>query len=506
VKWIAFSWIVLIVAVVGPLAPWWRDPRLRLVVSVACLGALTLTLSYLVGSPTDPRFVADDKTVLLSEKLFVALWWLLVARSAIAVGQIAMRINHRHHSARLAADLAAAVIYLGAMIAILDLAFGVSVTGLIATSGIIAIVLGLALQSTLGDLFSGIAIGIDRPFKVGDVVMIEGAVEGRVVETNWRSTRVATATNDIATVPNSVVAKSRITNRSVPSESHMGSVKVVLDPAVAPNAAIAMLRASLHNARLLSEAPPPAVACIDLSGDGATYEISFSAPLPLLMDARSDMLNQIARHARYNGVAFARAAGVPITPVVAPDALGLLDDVMILDAVRGEDRAGLAAQLARREGRAGDTLFVQGGNLAALFVIAKGAFEVTRDDGRGRLKLGTIGPGDFFGELSLLMGTSNAASVTALTPFVAYELTKAMIAPLMKTSPDLLHSLEAAAARAQALLDRTVASQACPPMTPNPHVIDRIRAFFHAGDRATEQEATGLRTPVGVDLSELHSG
>jgi small-conductance mechanosensitive channel len=487
VKWIAVSWIVLVLAGAGPFAPWARRPLPRLVAALVCLAALTLSLAYLVGSAIDPHFTADDKTTVLSEELFVALWWLLVARSAIAVGQIALRIDHRHHSSRLASDLAAAIVYLGAMIAILDLAFGVSITGLIATSGIIAIVLGLALQSTLGDLFSGIAIGIDRPFKVGDVVMIEGAVEGRVVDTNWRSTRVATATNDIATVPNSVVAKSRITNRSVPSESHMGSLKIVLDPAVPPLAAVAVLRAAVLNARLVAENPPPTVACTELSGDGATYEINFSAPLPMLVGARSDLLHRVSRHARYNGIAFARGNGAPIAPVTAPDALGLLDDILILEAVRGDDRVGLAAHLARREGDTGDALFTQGGSVASLFVIAKGVFEVSRDDAEGRRRIGTLGPGEFVGELALLTGSANAATVTALTPFVAYELSKNMMAPLLESNPDLLHSLEKAASRVQALLERTVAAQACPGMLESNHMLDRIRTFFGVRDRLPAQ-------------------
>ena len=499
-KWIALSWIVLILSGIGPFMPWAHRPLPRLAAALGCLAALTLSLGRLVGSAIDPHFTSSDSTTILSEKLFVALWWLLVARCAIAVGQIALRVDRQHHSSRLASDLAAAIVYLGAMIAILDLSFGVSVTGLIATSGIIAIVLGLALQSTLGDLFSGIAIGIDRPFKVGDVVMIEGAVEGRVVDTNWRSTRVATASNDIATVPNSVVAKSRITNRSVPSESHMGSAKIVLDPAVPPLKALTMLRSSVLNAQLVSENPPPTVACTELSGDGATYEVNFSAPLPLLVDARSDLLHQVSRHARYNGIAFARGSGAPITPVTPPDALGLLDDILILEAVRGDDRVVLAANLVRREGRAGDAIFTQGGSLASLFVIAKGAFEVTREDTQGRRRIGTIGPGDFVGEFALLTGTAHAATVMALTPFVVYELTKNMIAPLLESNPDLLHALESAASRVRASLDRTVASQAGPGMLDRAHVLDRIRTFFGVRDRSPAKREVAATLPqIAID-------
>ncbi len=317
-----------------------------------------------------------------------------------------------------------------------------------------------------------------------------------MVETNWRSTRVATATNDIATIPNSVIAKSRITNRSAPSESHMGSVKITLDPNAPPIKAIAMLQASVLSTELVSDNPPPIVACTDLSGDGAVYEISFSAPLPQLVAARSDLLHQVARHARYNGIALARAGGVAITPVEAPDALGLLDDVAVLDAVQGEDRARLASRLARREGDAGEMLFQEGGAVASLFVIAKGAFEVTRrNDERGARRLGAIGPGDFVGEMALLTGAPNAATVTALTPFVAYELKKEMIAPLLVANADLLHALEAGASRAQALIARSAAAQACPKPSASSPLRDRIRAFFGAPPQLAD---AGSATPAHV--------
>jgi CRP-like cAMP-binding protein len=221
----------------------------------------------------------------------------------------------------------------------------------------------------------------------------------------------------------------------------------------------------------------------------------------LLVDARSDLLHQVSRHARYNGIAFARGNGAPITPVAPPDPLGLLNDILILEAVRGDDRVGLASSLVGREGKAGDTLFTQGGVLASLFVIAKGAFEVMRDDGQhGRRRIGTIGPGDFVGEFALLTGAPHAATVTALTPFVAYELTKNMIAPLLESNPDLLHALENAASRVQASLERTVAAQAGPGMPASAHVLDRIRTFFGVRDRLPAQhEVAAIRPQVAID-------
>ena len=124
-----------------------------------------------------------------------------------------------------------------------------------------------------------------------------------------------------------------------------------------------------------------------------------------------------------------------------------------------------------------------------------------RDDGQhGRRRIGTIGPGDLVGEFALLTGTAHAATVTALTRFVVYELTKNMIAPLLESNPDLLHALENAASRVQASLDRTVAAQAGPGMLDRAHVLDRIRTFFGIRDRLLAQhEVAAIRPQVAID-------
>ncbi len=379
--WLVFPWLVIAVTVALAVFLRSHSPWLRLTISLASMALLTLLISPIVGSTTEPHFLRDvGPFEAFSEKLFVAAWWLLLARIVVVGGQIVLRTDQQHHAARLALDLAAGAIYLGALIAITDIAFGVSVTGLVATSGIIAIVLGLALQNTLGDLFSGIAIGIDRPFKVGDLIWIEGSIEGRVIETNWRSTRIATGANDIATVPNSVVAKSRILNRSSPTETRTETVKVILDSAVPPKKGVALLRAAALNTGSLALRPAPKAICMELSGDGAGYEISFSTSISSLGNARSDLLEQVARHARYAGIALATQNGTPLIPRAAPDLLQLLSETDVLEALTPDERSLLASRIVAHKGEPGDTIFKQGGALSSLFIIAGGTFE-----GRGAL-------------------------------------------------------------------------------------------------------------------------
>ena len=121
---------------------------------------------------------------------------------------------------KLIQDLLAGLVYLAAVLAIIAYVFDLPIRGLLATSGAIAIMLGLALQSTLSDVFSGIVLNFSRPYRPGDWISIEGGTDGRVIEMNWRATHVLTAKRDLAIVPNSTIAKAKIVNASSPPGIH----------------------------------------------------------------------------------------------------------------------------------------------------------------------------------------------------------------------------------------------------------------------------------------------
>jgi small-conductance mechanosensitive channel len=106
-------------------------------------------------------------------------------------------------------------------------------------------VLGLALQNTLSDVFSGIAVDIEAPFQVGDRVSLGNNIEGQVVEMNWRSIRIQTDGADIAIVPNSVVAKLQIVNRSVPNRDRAVSVQLLCPARADPDRVVEVLQENI---------------------------------------------------------------------------------------------------------------------------------------------------------------------------------------------------------------------------------------------------------------------
>jgi small-conductance mechanosensitive channel len=84
---------------------------------------------------------------------------------------------------------------------------GYSITGVFISTGAVAAVVAFAMQRTLGDLFSGIALSIERPFRVGDWIALNDGTEGQVIDINWRATRLRGWDNATYVIPNGELAK-----------------------------------------------------------------------------------------------------------------------------------------------------------------------------------------------------------------------------------------------------------------------------------------------------------
>lgn len=121
--------------------------------------------------------------------------------------------------------------------------FSVDLTPLLATSAIFSIVLGLAMQDTLGNLFAAISLQIDKPFELGDWIEVRGSFEkiaGQVQEVTWRATVLLAITDELITIPNRLMAQSQIMNFSgrrpffrshtfrIPYDAPLDTAKIVL--------------------------------------------------------------------------------------------------------------------------------------------------------------------------------------------------------------------------------------------------------------------------------------
>nr|VFK77793.1 MAG: branched-chain amino acid transport system substrate-binding protein [Candidatus Kentron sp. SD] len=98
-------------------------------------------------------------------------------------------------------------IHLFIIFGIIAFVFDYKITSLLATSGLLAMIIGLAVQTNLSNIFSGIALNLEHPFRIGDWVRIADFDEGKVINVTWRSVKIRTPDNHIISIPNSTAAE-----------------------------------------------------------------------------------------------------------------------------------------------------------------------------------------------------------------------------------------------------------------------------------------------------------
>lgn len=166
--------------------------------------------------------------VLWIERIFFAgivlLFAVVLSRIAsAAVGKWFRTEEERQRAPHLVKKIVAFAVYTVAILMILN-TFGVEITPLIATMGIGGLAIGLALQSTLSNIFSGLYIISDKPVRVGDFIELpSNKLSGYVEDVGLRTTRIRTLPNTMIVVPNSVLAESILINNSLP-ESEMAAL------------------------------------------------------------------------------------------------------------------------------------------------------------------------------------------------------------------------------------------------------------------------------------------
>jgi small-conductance mechanosensitive channel len=411
------------------------------------------------------------------------VWWLLGARVLVAAMSFILNHNRRWREARLFPDLTGAAIYTAAVSVVLISVLALPIGGLLATSGVLAIVLGLALQNTLADVFAGIAFGIEAPFNVGDRISLGDKTEGTVVQMNWRSIRILTDGEDVAIVPNSVVAKSDIVNRSFPTRVRSAFIELSCPAASNPERVIDTLQQATLLCPSILAVPHSSAVLTRLGSRESRYRVNFSVSDTEHLSTTKD---QLLRHARrqlyYSGLYFpsaAQDARIPHDDGDRPSpVLSLLQDITLFEALKTEQLVELAAHMKPRSLEPGEVLFVQGGTESTLFIVVSGIIEITQGtDLSGQQTTGFIGGGDYIGEVSLLTGASYAATATARTHCKLYGLGCHVLRPLLTANSDLFAEFDRSARHGLAILNRVVAVRAIDD-NDRQSLLHRIRAFF----------------------------
>jgi small-conductance mechanosensitive channel/CRP-like cAMP-binding protein len=444
-----------------------NHPFARAIIRVITLILLTVVLVSADIVPYQPlRFTGTPFLDAVHGALKVA-WWLFTAWFLVGFLRAFVIVEHRPREGKLLQDLLAGLIYLVAAFAIIAYVFDLPIQGLLATSGAVAIILGLALQSTLGDVFSGVVLSFSRPYRPGDWISLEGGTDGRVIEMNWRATHVLTGRRDLAIVPNSTIAKSKIVNVSSPSGIHGVTITVQLDAKTPPATGTEILEHAILNCRLIVATPAPSVTTKSINATCTEFEITFFVEeLASSTRAQNQLFDLIFRHLAVAGIDLAASQNQP-EPVTGDQASRklttgrerLLELVAIFASLTTDERKAIAAKLKQKSYDRGETLVEPGTVLHSLFIVGTGVVSLTREESEGEIELLRIGPGDHFGEIGMLTGAPATAKISALIPATVYELAKDDLSPILEARAEVSQGLCRALAQRQATGQLTASTE-----------------------------------------------
>jgi small-conductance mechanosensitive channel/CRP-like cAMP-binding protein len=467
-----------------------KYPAWRLLVQLIFFLALS---ALLLRGRIVPWEVAPADTPVI-ERVFVALakvvWWINAAWLLTGSARVFLILERRPRESRLIQDLIVGTIYVGAALSVVAYVFSAPVGTLIATSGVFAIILGLALQSTLSDVFSGIALNLSKPYGVGDWIVLSDGTDGLVIETNWRATHLLNGSNDLVVLPNSNLAKAQLTNMSSPNRSHGTKLRIRVAPTMAPSGIEKIMRTVLLSSNSAMSTPAPTVEIKSLDAQAIEFELSFRVrDFSNAAAARHEVYDLIYRHIRAAGLLLAQpkeaavAAAVPpaVEAAAAPraTALRMLDAVPLFAYLTDDEKETLAPTMTRRTYRKGDVLVEQGAKLSSLFVIRTGVLVALRTDGAAEHEMSRLSPGDYFGEEGLFTGSGEPGTIRALTFAVVYEVGQAALAELMRERPTIADEIAMTLSqRATAAISRATNGGGAAGAQTASALVSRIRQLF----------------------------
>lgn len=389
------------------------------------------------------------------------------------------------------------LVVLVALAGIMKWGYGLQVTGLMATSGIAAVILGFAMQDLLSNVIAGFSIHTTRAYQVGDWLLM--GTEGKraeVVEINWRSTRLID--NDCISyeLPNSDIVKNRIVNLNRPGTDHGVRLRFGLDYDTPPALAKEVILKAAKNAQGVLETPAPVVFTQEFADSSVTYELRFWMRQARLYNAACDEIRTALWYEmgrRGMKVPYptrsleVRQPNVPEALVYAREnAARILRGGSALSCLTEREAEKLAKKCRLQVFGPREAIITRGEGIASMFVILNGGVEVIGKAAEGsRVVLAKLGIGDCFGEMSLLTGEPRNATVRAVADSMTMEIRKEDLLPLIEGNPELAdHLAEVIEARrisrAESLKSAGVqaATTQNTPTSGSRSLAHRIREFF----------------------------
>ncbi len=317
-------------------------------------------------------------------------------------------------------------------------------------STILGIVVGLALQDTLGNLFAGLALQADQPFQVGDVVIISGRGEGVVENVSWRGVSIRTFRNTLLVISNSVLGKETI---EVAPKGNLNARNVFFNTLYSnsPAHTIQVVREAVRQVDNVSKKMRPVVRVRNLGDNGIDWEIKYWLDDFAKQHDTDAMIRQRVWYVfQREGIDFAfptRTIHVEPKPEETDQIDRMysiterLNRVSIFAPLCDEEIERLAAASTSRVYAPDEAIVRLGQEGSSMFVIIRGSVKVQIPENNVEKTVNTLRENDFFGEMCLLTGEPRTANVIADEETEVLRIDKNGLKPIFEGNPSLVESI-----------------------------------------------------------------
>jgi small-conductance mechanosensitive channel/CRP-like cAMP-binding protein len=386
-----------------------------------------LFMLYVLKMHPDHQVVKSVQTLL----------WIVVIHASLSLLNVAIfeqagADTWRAKMPKLLIDLARLFLILLGSAIVLATVWHADLAGLATALGVSSIVIGLALQDTLGSVTSGIALLFERPFNVGDWLKV-GELTGQVIDINWRSVRLQTFDREMVIIPHKVIAGEIIRNFSRPLKLHAERIKIGFSYSDPPNLARQVLKSTAIATQGILVDPEPEIFTLSYDDSSITYEVKFFVEdFAAIEEIRSRFTSRVWYAAQRNNLSIpfpirtlyhfhGPTAQEGSTHKKFSESLQSLPAFVPIDRENGDSSAPRVRTPNGTEGVTlqhfgiGEKVIRQGYPSNSLYIIVSGHAALSLVDSAGiEHQVLALSAGEFFGEIVLFSGEPSPISITAV--------------------------------------------------------------------------------------------
>jgi len=390
-------------------------------------------------------------------KVIETLIYILILNAILAIINVVFFSNRdqslmKTKVPQLFLDIFRVVLVLLGTAIIFSAVWGADLGSMVTALGVGSFVLGLALQDTLGNLFSGVALLYEKPFKVGENIQIDDWY-GEVIELNWRATRIMTEENIMVVIPHLIAGASTIQNFSYPSKTHIIDKTIGMSRDVPPNKIKAFLMQTMLAIPGVLKDPNPVVETVEYTDYLVKYKVTFGVEN---FECRDDVMNEFMTQLWYVSQRHDLQLHIPQSPMHYPvmttntteniDSKDELIETELNELAKlipiNKNQIPLLKKGTRRLFFGlGEFIVKQGDTAGELFILKSGIVKmIIGDDETAQERF--LLAGDFFGEITTMINRKYSFSIQVVEDIEVLVIAQAQVVEMIENNPKLAFYLD----------------------------------------------------------------